>query len=181
MQRWKEEIKTNFSGQSVCSKNWWSGVKQQNGLSTNSAIPPFIRNDRSVAIRDNDKAELLAAHFSSEMSVLYPLRVPSELPSLIRASPENPTVTTEQVKSLLLQTDPKKTQGPDNISPHILRRCAGQLAPSLTTILSSILSTSKWPTFWEKSKSGCHTEEKQQTRPKEPPSNILLSNIGKNL
>ncbi|KAG0728435.1 putative RNA-directed DNA polymerase from transposon X-element [Chionoecetes opilio] len=32
IQRWREDLKAKYSGQSVSSKEWWCGVKQQQGL-----------------------------------------------------------------------------------------------------------------------------------------------------
>lgn len=172
-------MKTKLSGQSVGSKEWWSGVKQQLGLSADNAIPPLVRPDGSVAMRDKDKAELLAAHFSSKMSVPDPLRAPPKLPSLTRASLESLTVTTEEVKNLLLQIDPKKALGPDNISPHLLKRCAGQLALPLTTIFNNILSTSKWPTLWKKARVVAIYKKKGKQDPKNYRPVSLLSTVGK--
>ena len=179
IQRWKEEMKTKFSGQSVSSKEWWSGVKQQQGLSADNAIPPLIRPDGSVAMRNRDKAELLAAHFSSKMSVPDPLRAPPKLPSLTRASLESLTVTSEEVKNLLLQTDPKKALGPDNISPHLLKRCATQLAPPLTIIFNNILSSSKWPTLWKKARVVAIHKKNNKQDPRNYRPVSLLSTVGK--
>lgn len=170
-------MKTKLSGQSVGSKEWWSGVKQQQGLSADNAIPPLVRPDGSVAMRDKDKAELLAAHFSSKMSVPDPLRAPPKLPSLTRASLESLTVTTEEVKNLLLQIDPKKALGPDNISPHLLKRCAGQLALPLTTIFNNIFPPPSGPHFGRKQEWWPYTRKKanrtQRTTAQYPSSPLL--------
>ncbi|KAG0719788.1 hypothetical protein GWK47_049766 [Chionoecetes opilio] len=43
IQRWREDLKAKFSGQSVSSKEWWCGVKQQQGLFADNTIPPLTR------------------------------------------------------------------------------------------------------------------------------------------
>ena len=179
IQRWREELRSKFSGQSVSSKEWWSGVKQQQGLSFNSDIPPLTRPDGSVAVSNKDKAELLATHFSSKMTVPDPSHTPPKIPPLTKATLEILTVTEEEVKKLLLQTDPNKAIGPDSISPHLLKRCATQLTSPLTTLFNNILSSSTWPRQWKEARVVAVHKKNGKQDPKNYRPISLLSIIGK--
>ncbi|KAG0729688.1 hypothetical protein GWK47_029826 [Chionoecetes opilio] len=50
IQRWREDLKAKYSGQSVSSKEWWCGVKQQQGLFADNTIPPLTRPNGSISI-----------------------------------------------------------------------------------------------------------------------------------
>ena len=62
-------------------------------------------------------------------------------PTLNKMTDENLTevgCSAEEIECYINKLDTNKSPGPDNISPHILKRCSKQLAPSLlpyTTIL----------------------------------------------
>ena len=179
IQRWRDEIKTKLSNQSVSSKDWWSGVKHEQGLVGDNTIPPLTTPDGSVVVRDKDKAEILAAHFSTKMSVPDPSLPPPDVPSLTKASLECFTVTEEEVKHHLLQTDPNKALGPDNISPHMLKKCAVQLAPPLTTIFNNILTSRKWPSQWKEARVVAVHKKFSKRDPKNYRPISLLSTVGK--
>lgn len=46
-------------------------------------------------------------------------------------------ICADEVKHHLLKTEVNKAYGPDNISPHILRKCADQLATPLATLFQN--------------------------------------------
>ena len=54
-------------------------------------------------------------------------------------------VTCEGVKKLLKNLNPHRAGGPDGLSPRVLRELAEELAPALTTIFQSSLSSGVVP------------------------------------
>ena len=62
---------------------------------------------------------------------------PPAVPTLTKATLGNITITKEKVLQQLKQVDTKKALGLDNISPHMLKRCATQLATIFQRCLSS--------------------------------------------
>ena len=99
--RWKSDMATKLSGQSVGRKEWWSGVRQQQGLESDSTIPPLTTPSGGVVTRGRDKAELLASHFSDKMCVPHPTRAPPRIPLLTTVQLNHLSITKEEVLCLL--------------------------------------------------------------------------------
>ena len=57
-------------------------------------------------------------------------------------------ISEQRVRKLMENLSPYKAGGPDGISPRVLRELAGELAPALTIIFQSSLSTGIVPTDW---------------------------------
>ena len=55
----------------------------------------------------------------------------------------------DEVECYLNKLDTNKSPGPDNISPHILKRCSKQLAPSLTSLFNDFFATGTLPQDWK--------------------------------
>ncbi|XP_045105472.1 uncharacterized protein LOC123500983 [Portunus trituberculatus] len=152
IQRWKTDLTAKLSGQNVGKKEWWSSLKQQQGLATDSTIPPLTTPSGEVVTRGRDKAELFSAHFSTKMSVTHPNNTPPRIPVLTTAELDSLHITMEEVMALLSKTDTKKALGPDNISPHILRQCAAELATPLTQLYRECLTSQTWPALWKQAR-----------------------------
>ena len=58
-------------------------------------------------------------------------------------------ITEQGVLNLLLDIDPKKATGPDNISAAILRTAAEELAPVYTKLFQLSLDTGYVPNDWK--------------------------------
>jgi hypothetical protein len=58
-------------------------------------------------------------------------------------------ISEEGVKKLLKNLNPNKASGPDGISPHVLKELAEEIAPILTTLFQSSLSTGDLPADWK--------------------------------
>ncbi|XP_070000716.1 uncharacterized protein [Penaeus vannamei] len=80
---------------------------------------------------------------------LNPERPTPYVPALTNVSTSTFTITTEGVRQRMSQVDTNKALGPDNISPHIHKCCASQLATPLTTIFQQCITTGVWPTLWK--------------------------------
>ncbi|KAG0718254.1 hypothetical protein GWK47_052787 [Chionoecetes opilio] len=100
---WRDHLKRKLTGQSVGTKDWLSSIKQQQDFSRDDSIPPLTAPDGSVVTSHRGKAQVLAAHFSSKMTVPDPEREPPTVPVLTKASLGNITITTEEVLQQLQQ------------------------------------------------------------------------------
>ncbi|KAG0717932.1 hypothetical protein GWK47_053432 [Chionoecetes opilio] len=93
---WRDHLKRKLTGQSVGTKDWWSSIKQQQSFSRDDSIPPLTAPDGSVVTCHRGKAQVLAAHFSSKMTVPDPERELPTVPVLTKAALGNITITTEE-------------------------------------------------------------------------------------
>ncbi len=147
--RWQADVKKKLREGRMGTKQWWSTVKEQQGLANDDLIPPLTLSDGTVSFKRKDKAEALAQHFSSKMKVPQPHK---ETPQLIRrteASLNTIYTDVKKVKALLSSLDTTKAVGPDGISPLLLRNCNAELAPVFTKIFNTCLHQSYWPQLWK--------------------------------
>lgn len=149
LEQWKNSLKGKLRGGHVGSKRWWSLVKEQQGKSRCTTIPPLLRQDGSVAHSTLDKANLLAQHFSEKMQVSDLERLPPAIPQVVKKNIEAVTTSEAEVKALLEGLDDSKAVGPDNISPRLLRRCAPELSNPLAALFNHCLDNSVWPEAWK--------------------------------
>ncbi|KAG0727881.1 hypothetical protein GWK47_033701 [Chionoecetes opilio] len=136
--KWRDHLKRKLTGpKSSGHKGLGERIKtKKTGFSRDDSIPPLTAPDGSVSQVTGVKAQGLAAHFPSKMTVPDPERETPTVPVLTKA-PREITITTEVVLQQLQQVDPKKALGPDSISPHLLKRGPSQLAVPLATIFRS--------------------------------------------
>ena len=150
-EHWRANLRGKLRGGQVGTKRWWNLVKEQQGESKGNTLPSLLREDGSLAHAAQDKANLLARHFSSKMCVPDPDKLPPSLPTLVSEKLETVKTSEAEVKNILLKVDQKKAVGPDNISPRLLRQCAHELAYPLATLFNHCLQTSTWPKNWKTS------------------------------
>ena len=148
MNSWKDHLKQKLTGQSVGNKGWWSSIKQRQCFSLYDSIPPNVNTWWLLSHKDQSKAQLLPAHFI-KVTVAHPECAAPAVPTLTKAALGNITITKEGVLQQLKQVGPKKAMGPDNISPHVLKRCTTQLATALVSIFQRCFSSQQWPTQWK--------------------------------
>jgi hypothetical protein len=65
---------------------------------------------------------------------------------------ESLVVSEEEVKKVFSGLNPRKAQGPDGISPRLLRECAQELASIFQTIFNMTIAQEKIPLLWKTSK-----------------------------
>lgn len=68
----QRDLKNKQAGRSVDSKEWWSLIKQQQGVTGEDAIPPLTKPGGSAAIDNKDRAEMLPNNFANKMTILNP-------------------------------------------------------------------------------------------------------------
>ena len=107
----------------------------------------LIRNDGTYARRDEDKVEVLNAHYAKTFTVEdltdIPVPNPRELQSHLHI-----VVSRNKVLKLLKALRVDKSPGPDGIHPRILRELAVTLATPLQILFSASLTRGEVPTQW---------------------------------
>ena len=71
-----------LSSNQLDPKQWWSLVKEQQGVTSHERIPALTKPCGNLAITSQEKADLLAQVFSSKMTTPEPNRQPPPLPRL---------------------------------------------------------------------------------------------------
>ena len=117
-------------------------------LTTNSSIPTIIHGSSAIT-NPVDKATLFNNHFNSTFTrSTYQLPPTSHLPT-----PSNHLSTIDideaDVLTALSNLNAFKSQGTDNLSPLILKRCATHLAGPITKIFQTSLNTCTIPAEWK--------------------------------
>ena len=125
-------------------KCFWSYVRLKR---TDNIGVPTLKTGNKVCNSDIDKAEALNDHFHSVFSIpnrkitLFDGVSPFEsIPSL--------SIDACGVLSQLRQLNPNKAQGPDELSPQLLKLVAEELAPALTIIFQQSYDLSSTPKDW---------------------------------
>ena len=141
-----EETATNQAG----NKKFWSYIKNQR--SSNVGVAPLKKEGRLTS-DPKEQAELLNNHFQSvfgdgqeytaEEFEHKTGMADTNLPSM-----DNISISCQGVQKLLKNLNPHKAGGPDGISPRVLKELADELAPALTTIFQSSMSSGVVPADW---------------------------------
>ena len=137
--RWERNLKGKLSSSQVDPKQWWSLVKQKQGSTSHERIPALKLPAGDLATGGQEKADLLARHFSNKMTTDEPDRLPPVLPQLCETRLDNLVFTEGVVYKHLKNINTKKAPGPDNLSPFLLKHCAEELAGPLTIIFQQCL------------------------------------------
>ena len=126
------------------SKQFWSFVKK---LRRDSMGIPALRKDGLLVSDDVGKAEILNAQFESVFTSEEPM---DNLPSSSKSYPIMPDihVSLDGVVKLLSELQENKAPGPDGLSPKILKLCAEEVAPALTSIFNKSMLTGELPCDW---------------------------------
>ncbi|XP_063888878.1 uncharacterized protein LOC135115794 [Scylla paramamosain] len=132
-----------------------------------------------VATSSKDKAQLLATLFAGKMEVDDPERSPPLLEQQCRETVTKEEMMQGLVERLLQGLDVQKATGPDNISPHVLKQCARELAVPLTTVFSACLWENTWPLVWKEVRVVPVQKRSSRSDPKNYRPISLLSVVGK--
>ena len=132
-------------------KRFWTLIKHQRTAKV--GVAPLKVNGRLV-VDAKQKAETLNAQFHSVFSegrtfTETEFQQKCGMSTGSYAELRDVTITTDGVKKLLQNLNPHKASGPDGISPRVLRELAEEVAPILTTIYQSSISTGEIPSDWK--------------------------------
>jgi hypothetical protein len=131
-------------------KKFWKYMKEQ--LHMNTGVNSLKRPDGSLASNDKEKAETLNDFFTS----VFTKERTDNLPDLGPASKSNGVtlcdirLTPSAVKCKLNQLNENKAQGPDKISPKVLKELSEELSTPLCAIFNKSLESGIIPTDWKK-------------------------------
>ena len=125
-------------------KTLWSYVKL---MKTENLGIPTLRTQTKLCTTDEDKAQALNEQFqsvfSSSSSDNIPDKGPSNYPSISHIKIHEDGVTKQ-----LLNLNPTKASGPDEVSPRLLKSVAVELAPALTILYQQSIDTGEVPVQW---------------------------------
>ena len=169
----------NYLDQELEAKCGGSLSRMFRGQYARTASPPLNKPDGTVASSNLQKAELLGTMFSNKMSVPDPERALPLTGMLCDETLSTIQINPEKVRLLLKKTNTKKATGPDDISPHILQRCAAELASPLTTVFQACVQESFWPSLWKQARVIPVHKKKSKSDPGNYRPISLLSNISK--
>lgn len=138
------QLQLKLFGRIAGDKVWWICINQQ-GLLQDVNIPSLITSEETTAITSEEKAQVLATHFASKMSV--PDRdVPTPyIPLYTTATLATIRIMVDDVKKILDQLDTNKAVAGDQMSPRLLKGCANHLAEPLCRLFSTCLQRKQWP------------------------------------
>ena len=150
--QWTNDMQQKLRGGNIGTKQWWSLIKEQQGFSRDETIPPLQRPDGSVATTTKDKVNLLAEQFATKMQVPEPERLPPSLRTKTAKRLQQLDIDQDTVRKLLQDIDTNKATGPDDVSPHILKRCARELSLPLTILFQKCITQGRWPPIWKRAR-----------------------------
>lgn len=179
LKKWEESLRRKLCGTGVGNKTWWSLVKDKQGTGHQESIPPLSKQDGTVATSSKERAQLLASLFAGKMKVGNPQQPPPQLVQQCEKTVTMVEVTHQQVKRLLRGLDTQKATGPDDISPHLLKRCSQELAAPLTQVFTTCVRENVWPSVWKEARVVPVHKKSSRTDPKNYRPISLLSVVGK--
>ena len=128
------------------SKRFWGVIKNK---TKSRFIPESIFHNNTSSTNPVDKANIFNNFFYSNFT---PRENGSTFPaSNVFQNPELSEIelTVAEVRLSLESIDISKATGPDQLSGRILKECAAQLAPSLTTLFNKSLQLGIVPDLWK--------------------------------
>ena len=138
------EVNEDLDERPSKQKRFWSYIKSLR--KDNTGISP-LKDKGRLFNAPKDKANILNRQYQSTFTQENTNQVPSPsgtpYPDM-----EEIQVDEDGTRKLLQKTNPRKATGPDNIPARILKECASELAPILTTIFNRSLHEGKVPEDW---------------------------------
>ena len=132
----------------VCSesnKKFWTFIK---GLKKDSFGIPSLKNESGILVMENkQKAALLNRQFES----VFTDEDLDHMPQINKPNfPPMPEIeiNVAGVEKLLSKLKIHKATGPDGVPSRILRECASEIAPAISTIFQFSLSSGILPDSW---------------------------------
>ena len=131
-------------------KKFWSYIKSKktdyNGISS-------LKQDGKLITEPKQKANTLNTQFQSVFSEPSTISSSTFTNENYMSDTEYPTmpdleITSQGIAKLLLNLDPSKAAGPDELKPRLLKELALEISPILCLIYQKSLDTGEVPTDW---------------------------------
>ena len=134
----------------VDNKRFWSYIKN---LSSSGAGVAPLKKDGRLTSDPREQAEVLNSQFQSvfgdgQRYTAEEFNLKTKMTDKETPTMGNVTVSCEGIKRLLRNLNPHKAGGPDGISSRVLKELAEEIAPALTCIFQSSLSSGVVPADW---------------------------------
>jgi hypothetical protein len=140
-------IRDSYSEISTNPKRFWSMVRSKYKSRTISAQLKFEGKTENSS---SGKATLLNKYFYSSFSQPDNSDTLPDITSFDDLDLSSIFLDISEVRLLLASIDPSKATGPDGIPGRILKQCATELAPSLTSLFNLTLETEHVPDLWKR-------------------------------
>ena len=127
-------------------KKFWSFVKSRTG---NFSIPSCVEYGGQSAFTPKAKADIFNKFFHSVFSQRSGDLDFEVVTPFTESMVDDLTCSVADVFKVLSTLDVNKANGPDAISPRILKECAAELAPSITQLFNFSLDHGKLPSVWK--------------------------------
>ena len=130
-------------------KGFWNHVRRK--LKTKGGVSPLLKNvkdETSMRFEDKEKAEILSEQYSNVFTSENLENIPV-IGKRTNKSIKDMLITESMVKKALMQLNPNKSPGPDQLCPSLLIELSDFLAKPLTTLFNLTLRTGILPTDWK--------------------------------
>ena len=143
-----ENLDSLLSTETTDMKLLWKTSKQLLKLGKSTSIMPTLNSNDERAESDIEKATLLNMYFAAQSTAVDDNR---PIPQLLHAehSLQTITISSQEVKDVLLNLSVNKACGPDLISPRFLKEGAVTLSSPFSNSVQSFSWTGLLPLFLE--------------------------------
>ena len=134
------------------SKPFWKYVKSRK--QDNIGVSPLKSNGQLLKNDNKGKADIPINEFKSVFTIEENKTLLKTTKHISRSIPDL-EIRSEGIEKLLKNINSFKASGPDNIPNRILKECAKQLAPGLTSIYQKSIDTGTLPRDWLNANVSC--------------------------
>ena len=152
-------------------KLYWKIISKVLNKCRAPKIPPLLINNEFI-VNCKEKAKHFNRFFSDQCKLV---QNNSTIPFLYYHADKRISdiaISSEKILSLIRCINPKKANGPDNISGHMIRIADESIVLPLKLIFTNIMKTSIYPTLWKLANVTPVFKKKRQTIDKQLPTHI---------
>ena len=132
----------------IPQKSYWKIINRVLNKCRAPKIPPLL-NTNVFVLDCKQKAKLFNDFFAEQCKVILNNSTLPDFHYLTDKRISNTAINREDILSLIRNINPKKANGPDGISGHMLRLCDNSVVLPLKLIFYNILKTSSYPDLWK--------------------------------
>ena len=128
-------------------KEFWGYVKHQTGRS--DSISPLTKEDGSLAVEADDKAEVLNQFFASVFTEEDVTSIPTPAPHQLSSTLTDITFSEDRIIQMIKSMKSGSSAGPDGIHPRVLKETSHVIAPPLCLIFNMSMAAGQVPKAWK--------------------------------